>query len=123
MSKKTSKTQQILLAAIYLTLGIPLIVTSCQSSEVYDMSSSAKISDKDALCISVKMIKDLASQIKGASDLKSLLTKQLTGSDEHKLAASFNSLRVCSLVIGVILVCFAFLNLISVFVPNKKDKK
>ena len=65
MSNKTPKVQQLLLAAIYITLGIPLIVTSCQSSEVYDMSSSAKISDKDSLCISVKMIKDLASQIKG----------------------------------------------------------
>ena len=108
---------QLIVAAIYITLGIPLIVTSMKSPQVLDPENT-KYKDDNAICLNSKIINNLVSEggLKDASALKAAMQA------DSNLATSFNATRTCSLVVGIILLCFAFLNIISVLVPKKKKK-
>ena len=121
--KKTPKLQQLVLAAIYLTLGIPLVVTSTTSPSILNPENS-KVDDffkeNNVACVSGKMIKFLLDQ-PATKDIPSSALKAGMDADSE-LASKMNSVRSCSLVIGIILLCFAFLNIVSVFIPKKGKK-
>ena len=121
--KHESILSQLIVAAIYITLGIPLIVTSLKSPSVLD-PENANIPDffksNNAACLSGKMIQFLANQQPGADIKESALKAGLQADSD--LAASFNATRTCSLVVGIILLCFAFLNIVSALIPKKKKK-
>ena len=121
--KHESILSQLIVAAIYITLGIPLIVTSIKSPAVLD-PENAKFADffksNNAACLSGKMIQFLADQKPDAPIPESALKSGMQADSD--LAASFNATRTCSLVVGIILLCFAFLNIVSVLIPKKKKK-
>jgi hypothetical protein len=121
--KNESILSQLIVAAIYITLGIPLIVTSMKSPAVLDPNNANSgdfFKSDNAVCLSGKMIQFLADQKPGDQISESALKSGMKADGD--LATSFNATRTCSLVVGIILLCFAFLNIVSALVPKKKKK-
>ena len=118
--KHESILSQLIVAAIYITLGIPLIVTSTQSPQILEPADFQKnfLKSGTAVCINNAVWKPKTGATISVNNIN---LKNMVSSDK-KLATSLNATRTCSLVVGIILLCFAFLNIISVLVPQKKKK-
>ena len=121
--KHESILSQLVVAAIYITLGIPLIVTSTQSPQILEPSDIEKNFSKSgtAVCINNAVLNPKTGAPVSADKINPNTLKNMVSSDK-KLASSLNASRSCSLVVGIILLCFAFLNIVSALVPKNKRK-
>ena len=92
--KHESILSQLIVAAIYITLGIPLIVTSIKSPAVLD-PENAKFADffksNNAACLSGKMIQFLADQKPNTPIPESALKSGMQA--DSNLATSYNATR------------------------------
>ena len=121
--KHESILSQLIVAAIYITLGIPLIVTSTQSPQILEPADFEKNFSKSgtAICVSKDVLNPKTGAPVSANNINSTSLKNMASADK-KLASSLNASRSCSLVVGIILLCFAFLNIVSALVPKKMRK-
>ena len=114
--KKTSILQQLIIIAIYITLGVPLVITSIDSPSIIEPHANLKVDDflksDNGICVSGSTITYLKNNTSEQGFISAV-------KKDDKLARSINSLKMCSLVIGIILLSFAFINIASLIVKRR----